>query len=144
MSTHVTRITSRIVQGYFSALKALSRVLAFSAVVAAISALITLPLWYWATTHKSSFTAVVLIVLMGVVLFFSLKQLRSVINNLKTKGFSNSEIILLPLKRIGKLLASLLLVYISLITFTAVSIAAGIISAVLSIILIGILFFASR
>ena len=144
MSTGVTRITSRIVQGYISTLKSIARVFAFSAVVGTISALITLPLWYWATTHRSSFTLVVLVVLAGVLLFFALKQVGSLVNTLKTRGFSTTEIILLPLKRGGKILAALLLVYTSLITFTAVSVAAGVISAVVSLIFIGILFFSAR
>ena len=144
MSTGVTRITSRIVQGYISTLKSIARVFAFSAVVGTISALITLPLWYWATTHRSSFTLVVLVVLAGVLLFFFFKQVGSLVNTLKTRGFSTTEIILLPLKRGGKILAALLLVYTSLITFTAVSVAAGVISAVVSLIFIGILFFSAR
>lgn len=144
MSTRVSQITGRIVQGYASALKAIARVIAFSLGVAAISALITLPLWYWATKQRSSFTAAVLTVLAAVMLFFAGKQLRAHINTLKTKGYSTSEIVLLPLKRVGKILAALGLIYITLITFTAVSAAAGVVSALVSITLIGILFFASR
>ncbi len=143
MSTGVFRITTRIAQGYISALRAFVRVLAFSVVVAAISAAITLPLWYWATTHRSSFTAAVLILLAGLMIFFTLKQVKAHISNLKTKGVSSSEIILMPLKRIAKILAALVLIYITLITFTTVSPVVGIISAILSIVLIGILFFAS-
>ncbi len=144
MSTGVFRITSRIAQGYVSALKTFARILAFSVAVAAISAAITLPLWYWATTHRSSFTAAVLILVAGILIFFTLKQVKAHINNLKTKGFSSSEIILLPLKRIAQILTALVLIYITLITFTTVSPIAGIISAILSIVLIGILFFTSR
>ncbi len=144
MSIGVPRITSRIVKGYISALKAMARVVAFAAVVAAISALITLPLWYWATSHRSSFTLVVLVVLAGFLLFFALKQIRSLVITLKTRGFSTFEIVLLPLKRVGKIVAALLLVYLSLIIFSAVSVAAGVISAVVSLILIGLLFFSTR
>ncbi|MFW5711849.1 MAG: hypothetical protein ACOC2R_00460 [Spirochaetota bacterium] len=144
MNTGVFRITSRIARGYVSALRACARVLAFSVVVAAISAAITLPLWYWATTHRRSFTAAVLILLAGVLIFFTLRQVKVHINNLKTKGVSTLEIILLPLKRIAKFLAALILIYITLITFTTVSPVVGIISAILSIVVIGILFFASR
>jgi hypothetical protein len=144
MSTSVSQFTTRIVQGYISAFKSIARVIAFSLGVAAISALITLPLWYWATTHRSSFTTAVLILLAGVMLFFAGKQLGSHINNLKTKGYSTLKIALFPLKHITKILTAFLLVYITLITFAAVSTAAGVVSAVVSIALIGILFFASR
>lgn len=144
MSTGVSQITTRIVEGYVTALKAIARVIAFSLGVAAIAALITLPLWYWATKQRSSFTAAVLIVLTAAMLFFAGKQLSSHINTLKTKGYSTLEIVLLPLKRAGKILTALGLLYITLITFTAVSAAAGVVSALVSIILIGILFFASR
>lgn len=144
MNTGIIQITSRITQGYIVFFKAVLRVLGFSLAVASLSALITLPLWYWATNGRTSFTVAVLIVCAMGFLALLVKRIGNSINGLKNKGYSTVSIIILPLKRIGKVLAAFILIYLTLIVLGSVSIIAGIVCALLSIGLIGILFFAQR
>jgi hypothetical protein len=144
MSTGIIRISSRITQGYIAFFKAVLRVLAFSLGVAGISALITLPLWYWATNGRTSFTIAVLIVCAMGFLVLLVKHIGNSINDLRSQGYSTASILILPLKRIGKVLAALILIYLTLIVFGSVSLLAGIACALLSLGLIGVLFFAQR
>ncbi len=144
MGVPVIHFASRIVRGYTSFLKSVFRVIAFSIAIASLATVITLPLWYWATTHRSSFTVAVLIILGSAVAFLCVKQLRNNIISLKNKGYTNGSIIAAPLFLIGKILAALLLVYITLLVFTSISLIAGLLSAVLALVLIGIMFFTSR
>ncbi|MFO7730431.1 MAG: hypothetical protein R6V86_06670 [Spirochaetia bacterium] len=142
MSTGIIRISSRITQGYITFFKAVLRVLAFSFGVASLSALITLPLWYWATNGRTSFTIAVLIVCAMGILLLLLKHIGNSINELKSQGYSTTSILIFPLKRIGKVLAALILIYLTLIVFGSVSLLAGIACTLLSFGLIGVLFFA--
>ncbi|MDZ7793633.1 MAG: hypothetical protein U5P10_08080 [Spirochaetia bacterium] len=142
MSTGIIRISSRITQGYIAFFKAVLRVLAFSLAVASLSALITLPLWYWATNGRASFTIAVLIVCAMGFLVLLVKHIGNSINDLKSQSYSTASILILPLKRIGKVLTALILIYLTLIVFGSVSLIAGIACALLSIGLIGVLFFA--
>jgi len=144
MSTGIIRISSRITQGYIAFFKGALRVLAFSLGVAGISALITLPLWYWATKGRTSFTIAVLIVCAMGFLVLLVKHIGNSINDLRSQGLSTASILILPIKRIGKVLAALILIYLTLIVFGSVSFIAGIACALLSIGLIGVLFFAHR
>jgi len=144
MNSSILRITYRIAGGYLSFFKSVLRVVAFSLAVAGIATLVTLPLWYWATTHRSSFTTAVLIVLAASVLFLCIKQVRSNVINQKNRGYTTVSIILSPLKKIGKILAAFILIYLTLVVFISVSVPAGIVSALLSIGLVGMLFFTSR
>jgi len=144
MSTGIIRISSRITRGYISFFKAVLRVLFFALAVASLSALITLPLWYWATNGRTSFTvAVLLVCAMGCLALLG-KHIGNSINDLRNKGYSTASILILPLKRIGKVLAALILIYFTLIVFGTVSILAGIACALLTIGLIGVLFFAQH
>ncbi|MCF7914863.1 MAG: hypothetical protein K9L66_06845 [Spirochaetaceae bacterium] len=144
MSTGIIRVSSRITQGYIAFLKGFLRVLAFSLGVAGISALITLPLWYWATNGRTSFTIAVLIVCATGFLVLLTKHIGNSINDLRSQGLSTASILILPMKRIVKVLATLILIYLTLIVFGSVSLLAGIACALLSIGLIGFLFFAQR
>ncbi|GEM_PF-2251653 len=144
MNSSILRFTSRIAGGYLSFFKSVLRVIAFSLAVAGIATLVTLPLWYWATTHRASFTTAVLIVLAAAVLFLVIKQIRSNVINQKNRGYTTFTIILSPLKKIGKILAAFILLYITLIVFVSISVPAGVVSALLTIALVGMLFFASR
>lgn len=144
MSTGLIRISSRITQGYIAFFKAVLRVIGFSLAVAGLSTLITLPLWYWASNGRTSFTIAVLTVCAMGFLALLGKRIGNSINELKNRGYSTASILILPLKRVGKVLAALILVYLTLIVFGSVSVLAGIASALLSIGLIGVLFFAQR
>ena len=144
MSTGIIQISSRITQGYIAFFKGLLRVLAFSLGVAGISALITLPLWYWATNGRTSFTIAVLLLCAMGFLVLLVKHIGNSINDLRSQGLSTASILILPMKRIGKMLAALILIYLTLIAFGSVSLIAGIVCALLSIGLIGVLFFAQR
>src|SRR6056297_1533619 len=142
MSTGIIRISSRITQGYIAFFKTVLRVLAFSLGVAGISALITLPLWYWATNGRTSFTFAVLLLCAVCFLVLLIKHIGNSINDLRSQGHSTASILILPMKRIGKVLAALILIYLTLIVFGSVSLLAGIGCALISIGLIGVLFFA--
>lgn len=144
MNSSILRFTSRIAGGYLSFFKSVLRVIAFSLAVAGIATLVTLPLWYWATTHRSSFTTAVLIVFAAAVLFLVFKQIRSTVINQKNRGYTTVSIVLSPLKKIGKILSAFILVYLTLIVFISVSVPAGIVSALITIGLVGMLFFTSR
>lgn len=134
----------RIRNGYFSFLQQSLRILLFALIIAGSAGFVSFPLWYWAIHGGRSFTWSVLLVIGGLILFFMGKKMMSpssVTGGQDSKvGFSFTGL-KRPALSLFKALVALVLIYATGMIFASFHALWGIAALLLTLYLIGLLFF---
>lgn len=134
-----------ILQGYARFFGSCLRVMLFTLVVAAAAALISFPLWYWATSNRVSFNVFVLVVLALITVLLMLRNVRAKMQtSLSGAGSIFKTAVLEPLINIGRFLLTLVLISAVVYLFASARILPALTGAVLSLLIIGVFYFQGR
>jgi len=134
-----------ILQGYLRFFDSFLRVALFTLSVAAAAALISFPLWYWATNNRVSFNVFVSFVLVLITVLFILRNIHAKIQtDLSNGGTILKTAVLMPLINIGRFLLSLVLISAVVYLFASARFLLASTGAVFSLLIIGIFYFNGR
>ena len=142
MSTKGRYILSRIGGGYSRVFLSAVRFFVFLAFIAAVSFLITFPLWFWALNATESFTLFVIVLLAGATVFFLYRKGLDFITRKRREGLSYLRIVRIPLLKAGRILLLILFIYIFATLIAHSQFAAAVIVSLAALLLFGFLFFA--
>ncbi len=134
-----------ILQGYARFFRSFLRVTVFTLVVTAAAALISFPLWYWATRNRAGFNLFVVFVLILAAGMFMLQNIRSKMRTSLSSGASIlSAAVIEPLTRIGRFLLTVVLIFTVVYLFASSRFLLGLLGALLSLFIIGVFYFHGR
>lgn len=134
-----------ILQGYVRLVGSFLRVTLFTLVVAAAAALISFPLWYWATNSRVSFNIFVSFVLILIAVLFIVRNIRAKIQtDLSNGGTVFKSAVLGPLIDIGRFLLSFVLVSMAVYLFASARFLLAFTGAFFSLLIIGVFYFNGR
>jgi len=134
----------KIRNGYFSFFRRSLRILLFILIILGSASIVSFPLWYWAIHGGHSFTWSVLLVIGGGGLFFLGKKVirpSGVTGGGDSTGGLSLSILQRPALKLVKAVAALVSVYLTVLIFASFQALWGIVALLLTLYLIGLLFF---
>lgn len=130
-----------IIDGYLAFFKKSLQLLLFLGFIAVTALAVSFPLWFWATSHSSSFRIATLLFLSVAILWVLGKNSMNTYRSLRSRGISALGSLWRPIYLLFRAVLTFTLLYITLYLFARGVILWAFLSALLALLLLGFLFF---